>query len=70
MSVYRVVANNVNHGFCELEPQFASSPATSVATRAARGAGIVELLLPDSDGVAKLGFGTYRWPPQARPLIA
>ncbi|CAE7277731.1 unnamed protein product [Symbiodinium sp. CCMP2592] len=28
-------------------------------------AGIVEILLPDADGVAKLGFAKYRWPPQA-----
>ncbi|CAJ1389518.1 unnamed protein product [Effrenium voratum] len=26
--------------------------------------GIVEILLPDADSVAKLGYGKYRWPPE------
>eukprot|EP00439_Symbiodinium_sp_Y106_P013456 s907_g1.t3 len=39
-------------------------PGTVVTTVGMPKPGIVEILLPDADGVAKLGFAKYRWPPQ------
>ncbi|CAE7648530.1 unnamed protein product, partial [Symbiodinium sp. KB8] len=39
-------------------------PGTVVTTVGMPKPGIVEILLPAEDGVAKLGFAKYRWPPQ------